>query len=139
MMNLVICILRRLSRLFDGFLVGIHAEFKLQDRIATSTEWVDDMLNRMRKQLLPIGQEAMEQLKAIKRKHLVTDPISGHDEIFPWDFHYYMRLLEEDKRVDQDLVSEYFPLRHTVLRMLGLFESFLQLPFSAYSTWRADR
>lgn len=37
-----------------------HAEFKLQERMAPSTEWVDDMLNRMREKLLPIGQGAME-------------------------------------------------------------------------------
>lgn len=106
-----------------------YAEFKLQERIATSTEWVDDMLMRMREQLLPIGQGVMEELKALKRTHLATDPHPGDDEIFPWDFHYYMRMLQEDKRVDQELISEYFPLHNTVLRMLGLFESFLQLRF----------
>lgn len=107
-----------------------HAEFRLQHRIATSTEWVDDMLDRMGKQLLPIGRGVMDELKALKRKHLlVTCPQSGNDEIFPWDFHYYMRLLEEEGRVDQDLVAEYFPLRNTVLRMLGIFGSLLQLRF----------
>lgn len=106
-----------------------HAEFKLQERIATSTEWVDDMLSRMREQLLPVGQGVMKQLKALKKTHLVADLQPGDDEIYPWDFHYYMRLLEDDKRVDQELISEYFPLRNTVLRMLGLFECFLQLCF----------
>lgn len=106
-----------------------HAEFRLHQRIATSTEWVDDMLNRMGEQLLPIGQGVMEELKALKRTNLATDTQSGDDEIFPWDFHYYMRLLEEDKRVDQDLIAEYFPLRNTVLRMLEIFGSFLQLRF----------
>lgn len=122
-----------------------HTDFKLQDRIATSTEWVDGMLNSMREQVLPIGQEVMEQLKVIKRKHLATDPQSGDDEILPWDFHYYIRLLEETKQVDQELVSEYFPLRNTVLRMLGLFESFLQLRFLPIApeeltgiTWHED-
>ncbi|KAL1877980.1 hypothetical protein Daus18300_002334 [Diaporthe australafricana] len=122
-----------------------HAEFKLPERIATSTEWVDDMLSRMHEQLLPKGQEVMDQLKAIKRMSLVTNPRPGDDEIFPWDFQYYMRLLEEDKQVDQEVVSEYFPLRNTVLRMLGLFGSFLQLRFLpippeelAGRTWHED-
>lgn len=105
-----------------------HAEFKLQERIATSTEWVDDMLHRMREQLLPVGQRVMDQLKALKRE-LVTNDQPGDDEILPWDFHYYMRLFEDKKRVDQELVSRYFPLQHTILRMLGLFGSFLQLRF----------
>ncbi|KAG6362310.1 hypothetical protein INS49_010540 [Diaporthe citri] len=122
-----------------------HAEFKLQERIATSTEWVDDMLHSMREQLLPIGQEVMEQLKATKGTHLVRSNQSGDDEILPWDFHYYMRLLEEDKKVDHELISEYFPLRNTVLRMLELFESCLQLHFLpiapddlAGTTWHED-
>lgn len=124
-----------------------HAEFKLQDRIATSTEWVDDMLIRMKERVLPMGEVVMQQLKSIKRKHMATVPLPGDDEIFPWDFHYYMRLLEEDKRVplDQELVSEYFPLRNTVLRMLSRFESFLQLRFLpiapgelAGKTWHED-
>lgn len=107
-----------------------HAEFRLQKRIATSTEWVDDMLNRMGEQLLPIGRGVMDELKALKRKHmLVTGPQSGDDEIFPWDFHYYMRFLDEDRRVDQDLVAEYFPLRNTVLKMLRIFGSCLKLRF----------
>lgn len=122
-----------------------HAEFKLQERIATSTEWVDDVLTRMREQLLPIGRQVMDQLKAKKRTHLAADHPPGEDEIRPWDFHYYMRLLEEDKLVDHDLISEYFPLQKTVLRMLGLFESSLQLRFLPMTpselsgrTWHED-
>lgn len=122
-----------------------HAEFRLQERIATSTEWVDDMLNSMREQLLPIGRGVMEQLKSRKRTHLVRNHQSVDDEILPWDFHYYMRLLEEDKKVNHELISEYFPLRNTVLRMLELFESFLQLhllPMApdelADKTWHED-
>lgn len=106
-----------------------HADFKLQHRVATSTEWVDDMLNRMREQLLPIGRGVMEKLRALKRTHLAADPYSIGDEIFPWDFHYYMRMLEEASRADPELISEYFPLHKTVLKMLGVFESFLQLHF----------
>lgn len=122
-----------------------HAEFKLQERLAASTEWVDEMLNSMREQLLPLGQGAMEQLKATKRTHLVRNHQSRDDEILPWDFHYYMRLLEDDKKVDHELISEYFPLQNTVLRMLELFESFLQLHFLpmapdelAGKTWHED-
>lgn len=122
-----------------------HAEFKLQERIAPSTEWVDDMLNSMHEQLLSVGQGVMAQLKATKKTHLVKHHRVGEDEILPWDFHYYMRLLEEDKKVDHELISEYFPLRSTVLRMLQLFESFLQLHFMpivpeelAGRTWHED-
>lgn len=122
-----------------------HAELKLQERIATSTDWVDDMLNSMHDQLLPVGKAVMEQLKLLKRMHLATKIQRGDDETLPWDFHYYIRLLKDDIQVDQELVSEYYPLRNTVLRILGLFGSSLQLRFLpmeirelAGRTWHED-
>lgn len=122
-----------------------HFEFSLQRRIAPSVAWVDDMLKQMRRQLLPLGRGVMKQLEAIKRRHLLGGAGQGSDEILPWDFHYYMRMLEEERQVDQDLVSEYFPLHSTILGMLRLFGSFLQLRFMPLApeqllghTWHAD-
>lgn len=106
-----------------------HAQFKLQDRIATSTRLVDDMLETLREKVLPLGQRVVGQMKAIKRTRLHLDHRSEYVEILPWDYFYYLRLLEEQREVDQELISEYFPLHNAILRMLDLFASFLQLRF----------
>lgn len=105
-----------------------HAEFRLQDRIAASTKSVDALLNILRDKVLPLGQGATDQLRGRKKAHLGTEALK-EDGILPWDFFYYMRMLEEDNQVDQEVISEYFPLHNTVLEMLELFASFLQLRF----------
>ncbi|KAI1867328.1 uncharacterized protein JN550_007059 [Neoarthrinium moseri] len=122
-----------------------HAEFKLQDRVAASPESVDEMLGAMRQKVLPLGKRAMEKLKTIKKTHLGSHLPPEEDEILPWDYFYYMRLLEEETQVDHEVVAEYFPLQNTVLKMLGLFASFLQLKFVPIppealtgSTWHED-
>ncbi|EQB47876.1 hypothetical protein CGLO_12953 [Colletotrichum gloeosporioides Cg-14] len=102
-----------------------HADFRIRERTAPSTEWVDDFLNKLIKDLMPKGKTEMERLEAKKRSHLGVEEA----EILPWDYQYYTRLLEEEANVEHELISGYFPLRHTLSSMLGLFNHFLGLEF----------
>ncbi|KAJ0351791.1 hypothetical protein KNSL1_003113 [Colletotrichum chrysophilum] len=102
-----------------------HADFRIRERTAPSTEWVDEFLNRLIKDLLPKGKGEIERLEAKKRSHLAVEEA----EILPWDYQYYTRLLEEEANVEHELISEYFPLQHTLSSMLGLFNQFLGLEF----------
>lgn len=102
-----------------------HADFRIRERTAPSTEWVDEFLNRLIKDLLPKGKGEVERLEAKKRSHLAVKEA----EILPWDYQYYTRLLEEEANVEHELISEYFPLQHTLSSMLGLFNQFLGLEF----------
>ncbi|KAL3296564.1 peptidase family m3 [Colletotrichum asianum] len=102
-----------------------HADFRIRERTAPSTEWVDDFLNKLIKDLMPKGKREIERLEAKKRSHLAVEEA----EILPWDYQYYTRLLEEEANVEHELISEYFPLRHTLSSMLGLFNKFLGLEF----------
>ncbi|KAI8186599.1 Neurolysin [Colletotrichum sp. SAR 10_75] len=102
-----------------------HADFRIRERTAPSTEWVDEFLNKLIKDLLPKGRGEIERLEAKKRSHLAVEEA----EILPWDYQYYTRLLEEEANVEHELISEYFPLQHTLSSMLGLFNQFLGLEF----------
>ncbi|KAF4893415.1 Neurolysin [Colletotrichum fructicola] len=102
-----------------------HADFRIRERTAPSTEWVDEFLNRLIEDLLPKGKGEIERLEAKKRSHLAVEEA----EILPWDYQYYARLLEEEANVEHELISEYFPLQHTLSSMLGLFNQFLGLEF----------
>ncbi|KAI8152334.1 Neurolysin [Colletotrichum sp. SAR 10_70] len=102
-----------------------HADFRIRERTAPSTEWVDEFLNKLIKNLLPKGRGEIERLEAKKRSHLAVEEA----EILPWDYQYYTRLLEEEANVEHELISEYFPLKHTLSSMLGLFNQFLGLDF----------
>ncbi|GKT43274.1 saccharolysin [Colletotrichum spaethianum] len=113
-----------------------HADFRMQRKIAPSTRWVESFLERLRENLMPRGKEEMRRLERKKAEHLRSLAGGGKDcenwrVILPWDFEYYTRLLEEEGHVDHERVSEYFPLRHTLSTMLGLFTDFLGLEFVA--------
>ncbi|KAF9873525.1 hypothetical protein CkaCkLH20_08984 [Colletotrichum karsti] len=103
-----------------------HADFRVTMRTAPSTEWVERFLLRLSEELMPQGRREMARLREKKRAHLGG---GGEEEIMPWDYDYYTRLLQEEADVDHELVSEYFPLRHTLSSMLGLFREFLGLEF----------
>ncbi|WYZ34236.1 hypothetical protein EsH8_I_000512 [Colletotrichum jinshuiense] len=113
-----------------------HADFRIAKRVAPSTAWVEGFLGRLVEGLLPRGREEMARVGEMKRRHLRSlggdDDAAGGEgaaEILPWDFEYYARLLAEEADVDHERVSEYFPLRHTLSAMLGLFTEFLGLEF----------
>ncbi|KAK1479351.1 peptidase family M3 [Colletotrichum tamarilloi] len=111
---------------------GSHAEFRIERRVAPSTEWVEEFLGRLRKGLEPRGREEMARIVDRKRNELgIVREEKDKEEgrILPWDFEYYTRLLEEEADVDQEKMSEYFPLNHTLLAMLGLFSEFLGFEF----------
>lgn len=123
---------------------GSHAEFRLENRIAKSPEWVESLLDELEEVLLPQGQRAMEPL-LLKRQNL--DPIGASEtaSMPPWDFDYYSRICLADLQIDQSVIKEYFPLDHVITAMLRLFEDTLQLDFRkvddeelSASTWHAD-
>ncbi|KAK7445662.1 hypothetical protein CaCOL14_002234 [Colletotrichum acutatum] len=111
---------------------GSHAEFRIERRVAPSTGWVEGFLGRLSKGLEPRGREEMTRIAERKRTDLGIvheEKDSEEGRILPWDFEYYTRLLEEEADVDQEKISEYFPLNHTLSAMLGLFSEFLGLEF----------
>lgn len=121
-----------------------HAAFRLENRIAKSPKWVEDLLNELEEVLLPQGQRAMEPL-LLKRQ--ILDPLGASEtaSMPPWDFDYYSRICLEDLQIDHSLIKEYFPLGHAIAAMLRLFEDTLQLEFRSIddmeldiSTWHAD-
>ncbi|KAJ0298238.1 hypothetical protein COL516b_010161 [Colletotrichum fioriniae] len=115
---------------------GNHAEFRIERRVAPSTGWVERFLERLSKGLDPRGREEMARIAERKRIDLgitgdaINEEKGGEEgNILPWDFEYYTRFLEEEAEVDQEMISEYFPLNHTLSAMLGLFTEFLGLEF----------
>lgn len=106
-----------------------HAELRIPDRIAESTEWVNSMLGDLAKQLRPYGLAEDERYK---RMIEVSARNHGHaGPIMPWDEDYFKRLGPDKERVDWDAISEYFPLQHIVNEMMKLFGDVLQLRFVA--------
>ena len=109
-----------------------HAEFRLEDKMAKTPKTVDDFLGDLRTRLAPGGVEETKKLKALKQEYLKSNghakDYDGH--YYLWDHRFYDRLmLEKDFQLDQQKVSEYFPLHTTIEGMLRIFEQLFGLVF----------
>lgn len=114
---------------------GSHAESVIPDRMASSVQWVEQLLQDLAKQLEGIEREELAAIRMKKRQHLSMTldpgPSIEHIQVEPWDVLYYRRMLEDDLAIDQ--IKEYFPLVHTYHAMLGLFATYFQIRFEKVS------
>ena len=126
-----------------------HAAFRLERRMAQSPERVEQFLTSLREGLALLAKNEVEQLHARKRAHIAANAsnkeLGSSSDFFPWDFHYYTRLFEQDHNVQHEKLAEYFPLQYTVAAMLRLFAAclgltFIQMPTEDLSDriWHAD-
>ena len=107
-----------------------HAAFRLEDKMAKTPKTVDDFLGSLRSKLKQGGQTEIEALKKLKKEDVESRGEKFDDHYFLWDHRYYDRLMEEkDYELDQQLISEYFPLQSTIKGMLQIFEELMGLVF----------
>lgn len=109
-----------------------HAAYRLENRMAKTPQWVNNLLDDLEATLKPRGEKEMGRLLAKKREHQLSNGeyIDEYPDIMPpWDYSFYTRLAEEDSEIDQQKISEYFPLQPTTAAMLKIFSSCLQLRF----------
>lgn len=107
-----------------------HADFVLQERMASTPAIVLNFLNDLLVKAKPHAVQEIEQLKAVAKQ-------DGIDEMMPYDHAYYAEKLREAKfNLSDEALKPYFPL-HRVLnaafeaanRLYGLtFESRTDIP-----------
>ncbi|OCK76625.1 thimet oligopeptidase [Lepidopterella palustris CBS 459.81] len=109
-----------------------HAEFRIEDKMAKTPKTVDDFLSDLRTRLAPGGEKEIQKLLALKQEDLKSrgDEESDDGHYYLWDHRYYDRLmLERDYSLDQQKITEYFPLQTTIRGMLHIFEELFGLAF----------
>jgi metallopeptidase MepB len=109
-----------------------HAQFRIEDKMAKTTETVDDFLGDLRKRLAPGGKKEVEKLMELKKSDAKDNGLTGElaEKYFLWDNRYYDRLmLEKDYQLDHQVIAEYFPLQTTIQGMLKIFEELFGLAF----------
>ena len=109
-----------------------HAAFRIEDKMAKTTETVDDFLGDLRKRLTKGGAEEVKALKLLKEQDLKS--LGKEDQLddyyFLWDHIYYNRLLlEKEYSLDHQKIAEYFPLQSSIRGMLLIFEELFGLTF----------
>ncbi|GMM36332.1 hypothetical protein DASC09_036570 [Saccharomycopsis crataegensis] len=126
-----------------------YSEYVLEERMTKTPENVLLFENDLLKKLKPKGQSEVEALMKLKLKdydELGLDTTSKEaNTFFMWDLSYYHNiLLEEEYKVDEQKISEFFPLESTIKKMLGFYEVLFQLKFIEETnperkrTWHKD-
>ena len=107
-----------------------HATFRIEDKMAKTPKTVDDFLGDLRLRLSEGGLAEIETLKEMKRQDLASSGADFDGRYYLWDHRFYDRMMEEkDYQLDQQLISEYFPLQTTIQGMLRIFEQLFGLVF----------
>jgi metallopeptidase MepB len=109
-----------------------HGAFRIKGRAIKSVKYVEQLLMHLKESLVPPGRQELEHLQKLRLETLKKHGIfqySDNDQFPPWDLTYYKRLASLTARVDEETISEFFPLGPTVTSMLRIFESVLMLRF----------
>lgn len=100
-----------------------YSDYVLEDRLAKSKATVVDFLGDLRTKLRPLGEAELARLKEFKNKDLQSRGLPAQDEFYMWDNLYYQNLqLEREYQVDDQKISEYFPLVTTINKMISFYE-----------------
>ncbi|MCJ1353189.1 MAG: hypothetical protein MMC33_003174 [Icmadophila ericetorum] len=107
-----------------------HAAFRIEDKMAKTTETVDDFLGDLRQRLTKGGIDEIETMKKLKEQDRKSHNLEADSHYFLWDHYYYNRLLlEKEYSVDQQKISEFFPLQTSIQGMMRIFEELFGLKF----------
>lgn len=125
-----------------------HAAFRLERRVAKTVARVEEFLDDVESNLLELGAAEMALLLERKALYVQANPDLQEpypDCMPPWDYPFYSHLVQEEMNIRHEQIAEYYPLRNTLMSMLEVFASCLQLQFVplateslADSTWHDD-
>ncbi|KAK5994772.1 Saccharolysin [Cladobotryum mycophilum] len=103
-----------------------------EEELTMTTEKALDFLDSMRGVLTELGQREIQSLKSAKATELGTTSV---DNFFLWDRRYYVRKIQEEKfKVNQELLSEYFPFEQCLEKMLLVQGLLFGVEFVRYPT-----
>ncbi|CCH47014.1 saccharolysin [Wickerhamomyces ciferrii] len=120
------------------------AEYVLEKKMAKNSKTVLSFLDDLKKKLTPLALKEREHLLALKNEHLKEQGLPESKSYNVWDHRFYdTLLLEREYKVDQQKISEYFPIKETIDKMLGIFSKLMNLKFiessiEEKSVWHED-
>jgi peptidyl-dipeptidase Dcp len=91
-----------------------HADFVLEERMASTPEKVKEFLDEILEHSKPAAEKDLQELRDMKKKH------TGKDDLNPWDVAFYSERLRQEKySLSQEELRPYFRLENAVA---GVFE-----------------
>lgn len=120
-----------------------HAALKMEEKMACSVVEVEDQLRELRECLEPLAKADTEKLLLLKQKHsaAVQDEVQDPSKFYVWDRTYYLNQQKKESfSIDTTELAKYFEARHTLRRMLALFEELFGMQFeqTEADVWHED-
>lgn len=119
-----------------------YAAYNLDIKMAKKESNVLNFLHELREKLKPLGAKELEILKSIKEEDCQKNGGIFDGQYYIWDNRYYdNQYLKNNFQVDEEKISEYFPLESSIKGMLAIYEKVLKLKFveeDTSSTWHSD-
>ena len=116
-----------------------HAEYVLEDRMASSPEEVSRFLAGLREKLYRKGRPELRELIALKK---AEEGRRSDGMLDAWDWRYYHnQLMKQRYQVDKQKIREYFPTDLVVDQMLKIYQEVLGLRFTETApaaAWHPD-
>ncbi|KAJ3497507.1 hypothetical protein NLG97_g1851 [Lecanicillium saksenae] len=107
-----------------------HADLVISSKMAKDSEKIKAFLADIRTRVGSGGQAEIAVLRELKKQDYAERGLEFDGEIYAWDTGYYTRILKQkDYSLDENEVSEYFPMWKTFAGMLEIFEKILGLEF----------
>lgn len=139
--------LRKQTAMLLGYKSWSH--YVIETRMAGTPETVTEFLEKIRNLAKGGAAADLETLRKAKASHLDAAgklPEGGLSSVAleAWDSSFYHQyILKRDYGVDEEAVSEYFPLDHVVATTLQLYQEllslqFMELPAGAFSRWHEE-
>lgn len=90
-----------------------YSERRLRRYLVKTPEKVNKLLEDLRQKTLPLVKAELDSMKAFTES---SKPINI------WDFNYIHHKMVQERSVDHDLISEYFPADFTIAQIMTIFQ-----------------
>jgi peptidyl-dipeptidase Dcp len=101
-----------------------HADFILTERMANSTQKVNDFLENILQVALPKAKEEVKEVEKLAKE------LDNLDKIEAWDFAYYSEKLKQSKyNLDNEMLRPYFQLENVINGVFKVAEKLFQIQF----------
>lgn len=114
-----------------------HSAYVLEERMAKDPKTVDAFLNDLLVKSKDMGKKDVQVLLDLKKE--IAQPEDDVSGVFPWDVSYLNNLyIEREFQVDEEKISQYFPLDQTIDGMLSIFSQLFSLKFVHQEAEKGD-
>ncbi|PIA17063.1 zincin [Coemansia reversa NRRL 1564] len=106
-----------------------HAEFIFVRNMAKNPDVVLEFEQDLRTRLNVLADQEISEIEALKKadKEAAGEP---YDELFSWDFDYYVNMVKERKHnINDEEVKLYFPMEEVTRGVLDIYQEIFSLRF----------